>query len=228
MKKLSQFNEGLNSYKNIIFCLKRKSKWNLSIKINSKNEIIVLTPLNISDNLLIQFLDKNLIKFNDYLIEKQKNNWINMEECWFYLLGSKISFIYNSNAKNVVINEEIKMNCKSEEQILEQINKYRKKILLSYLNISQKKFQELMKVPDHEIKIRNKNSAWATNHIQKKVIFYSINLASFSREIIDYVIVHELSHHVHNNHSKNFWNNVQKYDPDFKLKKFKLKKYEYY
>ena len=38
MKKLSQFKEGLNSYKDISFYLKRKSKKNLNIRINAKNE----------------------------------------------------------------------------------------------------------------------------------------------------------------------------------------------
>ena len=63
MKKLSQFKEGLNSYKDISFYLKRKSKKNLNIRINAKNEIEVSIPPKAKDDLLIEFLDANLEKF---------------------------------------------------------------------------------------------------------------------------------------------------------------------
>ena len=70
MKKLSQFKEGLNSYKDISLYLKRKSKKNLNIRINAKNEIEVSIPPKAKDDLLIEFLDANLEKFHKYSIEK--------------------------------------------------------------------------------------------------------------------------------------------------------------
>ena len=62
MKKLSQFKEGLNSYKDISFYLKRKSKKNLNIRINAKNEIEVSIPPKAKDDLLIEFLEYPYIK----------------------------------------------------------------------------------------------------------------------------------------------------------------------
>ena len=40
-----------------------------------------------------------------------------------------------------------------------------------------------------------------------------------NQEAIDYVVIHELCHRKYMDHSKQFWNEVQKYMPDFKAQK---------
>ncbi len=44
-------------------------------------------------------------------------------------------------------------------------------------------------------------------------------------EIIDYVIIHELCHVPIRNHSRKFWNKVEAYVPDYKVKRKWLKEY---
>ncbi|MGE4319565.1 MAG: M48 family metallopeptidase [Deferribacterales bacterium] len=46
-------------------------------------------------------------------------------------------------------------------------------------------------------------------------ISLSIYLMKLSERAIEYVIVHELCHLKHHNHSKNFWDEVKKYIPDY-------------
>ena len=42
------------------------------------------------------------------------------------------------------------------------------------------------------------------------------DLIKYGYEQIDYVIIHELSHFIHFNHSKDFWNLVNKYCKNYK------------
>jgi predicted metal-dependent hydrolase len=48
-------------------------------------------------------------------------------------------------------------------------------------------------------------------------------LSQFPLNIVDYVVVHELAHLKHFNHSKIFWSLVEQYHPDYKLSKKRLK-----
>ena len=51
----------------------------------------------------------------------------------------------------------------------------------------------------------------------------SLFLMEYPDEAIDYVIVHELSHILHHDHSKHFWANVAHYMPDYKRRRALLK-----
>ena len=44
-------------------------------------------------------------------------------------------------------------------------------------------------------------------------------------ELMDYVIIHELCHRKYMNHSKEFWDEVSRYCPDYAAKRQKLKDY---
>ena len=45
--------------------------------------------------------------------------------------------------------------------------------------------------------------------------------------ILDYVIVHELCHLIHQNHSSQFWQKVQTIIPDYTKRRDKLKEYSF-
>ena len=54
-------------------------------------------------------------------------------------------------------------------------------------------------------------------------IRYTFRLLNCPKEVIDYVVVHELAHTIHHNHSKAFWLTVEKFIPDWKTRRKWLK-----
>ena len=52
---------------------------------------------------------------------------------------------------------------------------------------------------------------WGYCNKREKLIKLNSELIKYSINEIDYVIVHELSHFIEFNHSKNFWKYVKKY-----------------
>jgi predicted metal-dependent hydrolase len=75
------------------------------------------------------------------------------------------------------------------------------------------------------IRISNAQKRWGSCSSRKKLNF-SWRLAMAPREIIDYLVVHELSHIAQPNHTRLFWNEVGKFLPDYKVREQWLKDHE--
>jgi len=52
---------------------------------------------------------------------------------------------------------------------------------------------------------------------------FSCRLMQYGNDAIDYVVVHELAHITHHNHSRDFWALVERYMPDYRERKKLLK-----
>ena len=66
------------------------------------------------------------------------------------------------------------------------------------------------------IMIRKMTSRWGVCNIKNHNVTLNYHLCKYDICCLDYVIVHELSHFIHPNHSREFWNLVGKYYPKYK------------
>lgn len=73
-----------------------------------------------------------------------------------------------------------------------------------------------------KITIRNQKTRWGSCS-QTGTLSFNYRLMMADPDIIDYVIIHELCHLTHMNHSKEFWNMVGRIMPDYLQKKNWLK-----
>lgn len=104
----------------------------------------------------------------------------------------------------------------------EEINdlKFRAKSVLPKLT---EKFAEKMNVNYGTVKITSAKKRFGSCSV-KNNICYSYILMEYPYEAIEYVVVHELAHTIHHNHSREFYNFIEKFLPDYKEREKLLKR----
>jgi predicted metal-dependent hydrolase len=64
------------------------------------------------------------------------------------------------------------------------------------------------------VSVRNFRSRWGSCDKRGRVVF-NWNIIKAPHSIVDYVVIHELCHLIHPNHSKDFWQLVGRHDPAY-------------
>lgn len=191
-----------------VIIIKKRNK-NTYVRIDESLSIIVTTNYLTPKYKINKILLDNIDKISKMISKKEKidNN--------FYYLGQKYDIIIDNNINSTFIDNNV-IYTKNETELNKWLKNQTKKIFKERLDLIYKSFNENIIYPD--LKIRNMKSRWGVCN-KKGYITLNSNLIKYNISEIDYVIVHELSHYVHFDHSKEFWNTVSKYFPDYKKSK---------
>ncbi len=111
----------------------------------------------------------------------------------------------------------------------EDLNSLLKQKALSYCKQKVPYYENLMGVKDpYKVRVRTMKTRYGVNSKRTHTITIQTQLVCYPPDIIDSVIIHELAHHFVFNHSKDFYDVVYRYCPDYKkrVERLKNKKYE--
>ena len=207
---------------------KKKIK-NFIIRIYPDLTIAISVPLHASSKDIENFIQnkKEWIETTLKKIEMAKENKDNLKENIIRILGKKIEKkIIESDLKRIrltdtsiyIYSKDID-NTKIEKKILEWKVEKLKIILDEYLT----KYTKLLNKNINYYQIKKLSSAWGIYHKRENYISFNFDLIEKDIECIEYVVLHELCHIFYMNHQKDFWALVEKYMPDYKARRKKLK-----
>ncbi len=219
----------MHKEKEISFNIIYRKRKTLSLEIKQDGTINVLSPNGVDKNFIINAVkDKGdwILKKVEELEIKNKNKLERNYETGdiFMYLGKeyKLQVVVDKTVTRaeVKIKDEniiIKANSNNKEYIQQNLKLWfadeTLKIVKDRVNYYSKYFKDNVRA----IKIKDQKTRWASCTYKNEILF-NLRCSMAPIEIIDYVVVHEMCHMEHRNHSKDFYNAVGKIIPDYKEK----------
>ena len=207
----------------------RKRIKNFILRIYPDLKIAVSAPISASDRDIEKFISSKR-EWIEKTLEKMKSRQENLKtkkEKGINILGREVELrIISSDLKRIRLTENslyIYTNESSksfiEKILLDWKIEKLKEILEKYLE----KYTTLLETKIDYYKIKKLSSAWGIYHKRENYISFNFDLIEKEESLIEYVVLHELCHIFHMDHQKGFWSLVEKYMPDYKERRKKLK-----
>lgn len=194
----------------------RKANKNTYIRFKD-DEIYVTTSYFVTDKHIKKLLDENHL-FLRKSIDKMSLKKERAEN--YFFLGVKYDIIIMDGMEEIDISNK-KIYISSKDLLPKIIRKEMEKLFNERLLHNYHLFEE--KIPYPTLRIRKMTTRWGVCNRNAQKITLNSDLIKYGVAEIDYVIIHELSHFLVFNHSKDFWAYVSKYCPNYKEIRKKLK-----
>lgn len=190
--------------------IQRKNNKNIYVRIKEDLTIQVSARKFTTKKEIKSLLDNNQ-EFLRKTISKRKKE--NNKKNQFLIFGEPYEIVVMPQFKNIKMVDKV-IYTPDENKLDKWLKKEMKRIFEDRVRINYMRFTE--NIPYPEVKIRTMKTRWGVCNRKKRYITLNGNLIKESIDKLDYVIIHELSHFVHFDHSKEFWAVVAKYCPKYK------------
>ncbi|WRC58150.1 M48 family metallopeptidase [Helicobacter pylori] len=181
-----------------------------------KSKKIKTLSLNITPSLEV------ILKMPDSCSQARANAFLKEQESWLKktlsAMQEKHSLLHVNLEKyknKILVFDEVK---NANDYTLTEL----KKILKTYLEQKLPLIAQKMQTSYTGFNIRNNAKVLGSCSYHNRLSF-ALLLVCAQKEAIDYVIIHELAHTIHKNHSQNFWRCVQIFCPNYQTLRNHLK-----
>ena len=207
----------------------RSKRKTLSLTINENAELIIRAPKRLSIEKIQDFINEkeNWINRKKRLIENQIKDVTSNHNKLLYL-GNLFPINIEQNASKELFftGEEFIANSIEPDSLSLSIKKWYKNKFKEIALPRVAYFANKHNLMVNQVRIKNQKTMWGSCSSKNNInLNYLLLMAPMG--VIDYVIVHELVHTIHRNHSTDFWDSVESIMPEFQEHKRWLKKNGY-
>ncbi len=195
-----------------IIYTKRKS---IALIINNSGDFIVRAPSSVSIDKVNKFI------YDKQAWVKRKIDEINQSKltpikC---IDGEFLSILGNNYEIKLFDDKHIKINNNyifiPNNNSIKYLREYLIKLAKEYLSARTDKLSHIYGMSYKSITITSAKTRWGSCSYNNKLNF-SFRLMLCNKSVIDYIIIHELTHTIFKNHSKTFWRKVRQFMPEYK------------
>jgi predicted metal-dependent hydrolase len=218
----------------IEFTVEYRKRKTLEIGIEPPANITVVAPIGATEEEIIKvvrtkakWITQKLFEFREVEYRKRNIEYVNGES--FMYLGRNYSLqimvdntIKKPEAKLYQGKFNVKSNTKDQNKIKAAMEEwYRQKTLDKVLDRVEY-YNPYFRVSPNTIKVKEQKKRWASCNSKRDLLF-NWRCSMAPAFVLDYIVVHELCHMEHLNHSTEFWNMVKRIMPDYENRKEWLK-----
>lgn len=196
--------------------IEKKNNKNIYFRFKDNNTLYVTCNRFISNKEVMRLIkenEKSLLKMYEKFKIKEDNNK------GFNYLGEKYIVVYDESVKNVILEDDM-IYVKNEKVLNKWLKNECERIFQERIKLILNNFND---IPPFSLRIRKMTTRWGVNNVTKRIITLNSELIKKDVTLIDYVIIHELCHFYEANHSKKFWQQVEKRYPYYKLARKRLR-----
>lgn len=212
---------------------------NIIIKIDKDNNILVSIPKRIPLKYAKEFIikkfnwiKKNRLKQEIYNQNKESEYFYDGEILYLYGNPYKIKKVLSNKNEILIAGNTVEISIKEKyfnnhEYIKKAYEKKLKEIASKKINELVKYYYNMLKnedIPLPIVEIRKMKARWGCCFPKQEKVKFNLSLIKTPIECVEYVVLHELSHFKYQNHSKDFYNFIEKYMFDWKERRKILNK----
>jgi predicted metal-dependent hydrolase len=211
--------------------IKKSKRKTASIYIERDGSVSVLVPENLDQTQIEELLNANEYKIYKFQAKRSllNENAVKREpvngQSYLYL-GRNYYLQYSDEVEKIEFRGRYFYAPKGSSQKLKELFKefYRTRAK-KYLQSRVDMFADMLGVTVDEIAIFELKNRWASCSTIKPKINFNWKIMMAPASVINYLIVHELTHLIYKRHNADFWNTVDKIFPEYQKQVTWLKQY---
>ena len=193
-----------------MFC---QISWKDSGVYEKMNELRVESGELINYKIIRKPIKHLYLEVKEGYIEIRCNKFVSDEFIRKFILKHKDTILKKLNKNYYFLGKKVEKEINYKEET--------PKIVLPLVE----KYSKIMNLYPTKVSFRFNKTRWGSCSYKNSIVF-NYYLAKLPIELIEYIVVHELSHIKHKHHQKPFWDEVAKVMPDFQKRRKLLRKLE--
>jgi len=220
----------MQKYKDIDYTLTRSGrKKTISIYIERDGDVSVLAPELISMAKIEEIIEskrlwiyKGLAEWEDLNAKRIKREFVAGESFPYLGRNYRLKIVDIQTKPLILKNGHFCIQAKFRPKADEIFKEFYKEKGIKKIKDRIKYFQGKLGAQPNQIRILELKHRWASCSAKGNLNFHW-KCVQLPLSVLDYIIVHELTHIIHSNHTKAFWNQIDKVIPDYQDRKQWLK-----
>jgi predicted metal-dependent hydrolase len=213
----------MNTYKDIEYTLRRSDRKTASIYIERDGEVSVLVPESLDESQIGELIESKRRWIYTGLAEWQDLNATRVQR--EFVSGEGFLYLGRSYRLQIVEEQDVPVKLKDGYFRLRSNDERSQDCFSAFKEFHRDKgrqripqrvafYQSQFDVTPKSIKVVELQNRWASCSPNGNLSFHwKCMMAPLT--VLDYIVVHELAHLIHPNHTEAFWNEVDKVLPDY-------------